>query len=267
MASEQETIYHSRPIRELGIAPEKVDLITWYNERLKALGDTNVEPADATDGQNWKAELTKQGEVKEITGAHFIVRGSKVTRYKPDGEVEFSWNQPGIHQAETEMSLPTRNGEMKVMTSGFVAILRDEAGNVLLSVAPEPFARTPKKALLRTPFQTSATKMQALLAGEKEKDRNLYDLLVNIGGSEDISTIFKDEKIDVFPLPYADANRIDATNYGFAITISDSELREKLKNNDQNRWCNPAEVREIMRAGLLNGHTAAAIFASTSLVK
>ena len=80
MAGEQQPISHSRPLREIGITPEKVDLITWYNERLQALGETTVEPADATDGQNWKAELTKQGEVKEITGAHFTIRGSKVTR-------------------------------------------------------------------------------------------------------------------------------------------------------------------------------------------
>ena len=247
--------------------PEKVDLVTWYQERLASIGEMTLEEDNVTDGQNWKAELTKEGEVKEISGAFFKVRGTKVTRHHPDGTVQSSWTQPGIHQVETELVMPTRNGEMKVKLSGLVGIVRDVAGNVLLTVAQEPYARAPKNALFKTPFQTSATKFAALLAGDKEKDPNMYDLLVKIGGSEDIAAMFAGEKVDSFPLPYADANRIDATNYGFAVTVSDPDLRETLKNNGQNRWCTPAEVREIMRAGLLNGLAASTIFASTSVIK
>lgn len=263
---QERSAYHTRPIRETGINPERLDLITWYRERLEDLPEIIVETVNATDGTSWKAVLEGE-QIREISGAFFVVRGSLVTKRALDGSVTQQWNQPGIHQTETELILPTREGDLKVKTSGFVGILRDEYANVLVTLAQEPYARAPKNALFRTPFQTSAVRFARLLVGEREADTNLFDLLQKIGGSEDIRSMFASEKIDSFPLPYADANRIDATNYGFAVTISDSEFRENLKNNERNRWCSPVEVREIMRAGLLNGVTASAIFASTSLIK
>ncbi len=259
-------IYHSRLLTETGIVPERVDLITWYSERLGTFGEMTVEKANATDGKNWKAEMDGE-EVKEIVGAFFTVDGAAVTRYKPDGEVDFPWLQPMIRQAETRLVMPTREGDVEIQISGLVGVARDEANNVLLTLAQEPAARTPKRVLFRTPLQTSATKFLDLLNGQREKDPNLYDLLARIGGGTDIRAMFGGQIIDSFPLPYADANRIDSANFGFAITVTDPDLRETLKNNGANRWCNPAEVRETMRAGLLNGHTAAAIFASTSLIK
>lgn len=267
MTQEQRpTIYHARPIRETGITPERVDVITWYQERLDAYGEMTTETVNATDGQAWKADL-ENGEVKAIVGSFFRVQGTKVTRHNPDGQVAGSWMQPGIHQAETKLVMPTREGDREVQTSGFVGIVRDEQDNILLTLAQEPYARAPKHALFRTPIQTSATKFIDLINGDREKDPILFDTIARIGGSTNIREMFQSEKIDAFPLPYADANRIDSTNYAFAVTVSDPEVRESLKNNGVSRWCTPAEVREIMRAGLLNGHTAAAIFASTSLVK
>lgn len=263
MTQDQEPIYHARPIRETGVIPETTDLITWYQERLNALGEMTTEVANATDGQAWKAEL-EGGEVKAIEGRFFVIRGTKVTTHNVQGEPGFSWLQPGIHQSEIEMTMPTSEGDRQVQTSGFVGAIRDEAGNVLLTLAQEPYARAPKKALFRTPVQASATKFKDLLAGDREKDPVLFDLIATLGGSTDISEMFRSGKIEAFPLPYADANRIDATNYGFSVTITDAEVRERLKNNGASRWCSPAEVREIMRAGLLNGHTVAAIFASAS---
>lgn len=266
MTQERRPTYHTNPIRETGIKPEKVDLITWYNERLATFGEMTVETVNATDGQNWKAEL-EGSEVKEITGAFFAIRGSKITRYCPDGTQQSQWNQPGIHQAEYPFVLPTRNGDIEILVSGLVGVLRDEYANVLLTLAPEPYARAPKNVLFRTPFQTSATKFMDLLNGDREKDPNFYDSWVRLGGGANIKDFFGSDRVDSFPLPYADANRIAAANYGFAVIVTDSDLREALKNNDANRWCSPAEAREIMRAGLLNGITASAIFASTSLIK
>jgi len=267
MTSEQQPIYHSRPIRKLEISPEPVDLVSWYQERLETFGVVKLEDVPVTDGDKWKVNLTENSEVKEIVGAFFIIKGSQVTRLKPDGSAEFQWNQPGIHQVETEMVLPTREGELNIRTSGIVGALRDEIANVLLTLAPEPYARTPKNLLFRTPIQTSATKLADLLKGERDKDPAMYDLLSKVGGSEDIRVLFDSGKIDVFPLPYADANRIDATNYGFALTISDPELRETLKNDGRNRWCTPSEVDEAQIAGLLNGHTAGAISASAAVIR
>lgn len=263
---EPQRVLHSVALREVGVRPERLGLIEWYQEQLASFGEVLLEPVNATDGQNWKGVLDGT-EVEKITGAFFEVRGSRVNVLNRDGTAKASWNQPGIHQGEVELIMPTSGGEQRVMTSGFVGIIRDEANNVLLTLGQEPYARTPKNVLLKTPFQTSATKFKALLDGDRAKDPNFYDLLVTLGGNEDIRAFFGSERVDAFPLPYADANRIDATNYGFAVVITDGDLRETLKNGERNRWCTPAEVREVMRAGLLNGHTAAGIFASTSLVR
>ena len=259
-------IYHTRPLGETGIKPEQVDLITWYEERLATFGEMTTEPANATDGQTWRADL-EGTEVKEITGPFFRVRGTKVTRHSPQGESTGSWVQPGIHQTEYPFVLPTRNGDLEISVSGLVGAIRDEYGNVLLTLVQEPYAKAPKNVLFRTPFQTSATKFMDLLSGEREKDANLYDSWVRLGGGANIKEFFGSDRVDSFPLPFADANRIEATNYGFAVIVSDPALRDALKNKGVNRWCSPAEVREIMRAGLLNGITVSAIFASTSLIK
>lgn len=177
--------YHTKQIRETGIEPEKVDLITWYNERLATFGEMTVETVNATNGQNWKAEL-EGAEVKEITGSFFAIRGSRVTRFSPDGTQQFQWNQPGIHQSEYPFVLPTRNGDIEISVSGLVGVLRDEQANVLLTLAPEPYARSPKNVLFRTPFQTSATKFIDLLNGDREKDPNLYDSWMRLGGGANV---------------------------------------------------------------------------------
>lgn len=69
--------------------------------------------------------------------------------------------------------------------------------------------------------------------------------------------------LSLFPLPYADANRIAATNIGFTLAVIDAELAKKLENDGKNRWCSVEEVKGLTKAGLLNGLTAAAIFATS----
>lgn len=245
------------------LRPEFSAVRNWYQEQLRNFGEMTSEPAPLTDGNQWKRELTQSGEVDKVDGSFFTLQGQAITRYNPDGTVSFKWTQPGLIQKEGEVSLPSKEGQEQVRISGFVGIIRDENGNILLSLAPEPFAHTPKKVLIRTPFQTSATKLQGIIDGKRELDPQFFDLIGSIAPGKSPDEIFRMGILDIFPLPYADANRIDATNLGFSMQVRESEFIKKLENNGKNRWCSPKEVVALAKAGLLNGHTAAAILASS----
>ncbi len=221
--------------------------------------ETNV-----TDGQ-WKAELmeTPEGmQVKRIVGAHFTIDGRHTQVLNPDGTTKFEWNQPAPENSSSQITLPLPDGPQTMMVSGFVGALMDTEGKVLLTVAQETLAKTPKRALIRTPFQTSATKLQGLIDGKDELDPKLADLLKRIGGGKPIDQMFSLGDIDVFPLQEADANRIGASNIGFGIVIKDPDLQQSLAANGQNRWCSEGEISALKRAGLLNSHSASAIDAT-----
>lgn len=243
--------------------PELSGVRNWYQEQLRNFGEMTSEPAPLTDGDQWKRELTQSGEVDKVDGSFFTLQGQAIARYNPDGTISFKWTQPGLMQKEGEVNLPSKEGQERVRISGFVGVIRDENGNILLSLAPEPFAHTPKKVLVRTPFQTSATKLQGIIDGKRELDPQLFDLIASIVPGKSPDEIFRMGILDIFPLPYADANRIDATNLGFSMQVRDPELIKKLENNGKNRWCFQQEAAALAKAGLLNGHTAAAILASS----
>lgn len=239
------------------------DLKNWYEGRLESFGEMTVEDAPLTDGQQWKVEF-EGNEAKQIDGAFFTLKGQTVTRYNSDGTVSFRWTQPGLIQKEGNAKFPTPEGEQDIKASGFVGVIKDAEGNTLLTIAQEPFAQTPKKALARTPFQTSVAKLDGLIKGDEKLDPVLFSLLQKLGeGTNDIGELFSQGTVELFPLPYADANRIEATNIGFVTTISDKDLRDSLASNGQNRWCTPQEVSRLARTGLLNGHTAAAVLATS----
>lgn len=242
--------------------PELAGVSSWYREQLRNFGEMTAEAAPLTDGNQWKRELTPGGEVDRVDGSFFTLQGQTITKYNPDGTVAFKWTQPGLIQKEGEVNLPSKDGQERIKISGFVGIIKN-GDRILLTLAPEPFSHTPKKVLARTPFQTSATKLQGIIDGKRELDPQLFDLITSIAPGKSPDEIFRMGILDIFPLPYADANRIDATNLGFVIQVRGPELIKKLENNGKNRWCSPQEAAGLAKAGLLNGHTSAAILASS----
>ncbi len=237
-------------------APDIIGVRDWYKERVARLPEMTVASTELTGKGGWGKEMTDSGEVSKITGAFFDIPGQQISVTKPDGTT-FGWNQPGIIQSETPITLPTPEGEITMNASGFVGLLRDPEGNVLLTVGQEPLAQTDKKALVRTPFQTSAAKLQGLLAGDRAKDPNLASVIDMIGNGQPISDLFASGAIETFPLAPADPNRISATNIGFVMEVADQAVRDELVADKANRWCNPAEVKALIRSGVVNGHTAA----------
>ena len=240
-----------------------VGVRNWYKEQLKNFGEMTVEAAPLTDGDKWKKELTPSGEIDKVDGSFFTLQGQMVTKYNLDGTVGFKWTQPGLIQKEGEINLPSKEGKETVKISGFVGIIKNENGDVLLSLSQEPFAHTPKKVVARTPFQTSAAKLQGIIDGKRELDPQLFDLIASVAPGKNLDQIFKMGILDIFSLPYADANRIDATNLGFTMKVINPELVKKLENNGKNRWCSFQETVALAKAGLLNGHTAVAVLASS----
>lgn len=241
--------------------PELAGVRNWYKEQLGNFGEMTVEQSPLTDGDEWKKELTSNGEIDRVDGAFFTLQGQTITKYNPDGTVAFRWTQPGLIQKEGEVTLPFKEGQEKVRISGFVGIVKN-GDKILLSLAQKPFAHSPKKVLARTPFQASAAKLQGIIDGKRELDPQLFDLIANTSSRKTIGEIFRMGILDVFPLPYADANRIDATNIGFVMQVKEPELIKKLENNGKNRWCSPQEVAALAKAGLLNGFTSSAVLAS-----
>lgn len=236
--------------------PENQGVYAWYKERVDALPEMETTPAPLTDGDKWKHTKTPEGEINDIRSGFFSMEGRTVKT------PTFSWNQPGIIAAETSINLPTPEGNQALEVSGFVGIIRDTEGNVLLSVGQEPLAQTPKKALVRTPFQTSAAKLQGLLNGQRELDPNLASILEKVGNGRPITDMFATGEVETFPLAPADPNRIQATNIGFAMTVTSSEIRDSLTNDGKNRWCTPNEAKALTKTGVVNGHTAAVLLST-----
>lgn len=235
---------------------ETAGAIDWYKERVPRLPEMETRKTALTGAGGWSKEMTLSNEVLGVSGMHFDIEGRQVVITKPDGSTG-GWVQPGLMQKELPISLPSPDGEVQLDTSGLVGLLTDPEGNVLLTVGQEPLAQTDKKALVRTPFQTSAAKLTALLAGDREKDPNLADVLDKVGQGRPISELFASGAVETFPLSPADPNRISATNLGFTLKVEDADTRKALEADGANRWCTPAEVKALIRAGVVNGHTAA----------
>jgi hypothetical protein len=241
----------------LAARPEFSGAVSWYRERVAGLPEMTVEDTALTGTGGWDKEMTDSGEVARITSRFFDIPGRQVTVTRADGQA-FSWNQAGIVQSEGEITLPTPEAvDITMDVSGFVGLLRDTEGNVLLTVGQEPYAKTNKRALVRTPLQTSAAKLAGLLDGKTELDPNLANVFEKISPGTPISELFTAGAVETFPLAPADPNRIDATNIGFAMTVTDPGVRDGLAVDGSNRWFNPTEVQALIRAGVVNGHTAA----------
>ena len=254
-----QTFLARRVERELG-SPKFRDLANWFSGRMQALPDMYTEPTPLTGKGGWSYEATPDGtQVDKIVSGFFEFKGDLVhTGKQKDDGTEVTWNQGGIHQAESSVTLPTPEGDFGMDASGFVGMIQDDKGNMLLSVGQEPYAKSPKRALARTPFQTSAKKLQGLLEGNKDLDPGLARTMDIIGQGRTPQQLFKDGTFNAFPLAAADANRIAATNIGFVHTVKDEKIKKALESDGANRWCTPDEVSALIRAGLVNGHTIAA---------
>lgn len=237
---------------------------TWYNKRIDAMSDMDINAAPLTGSGGWAEERTEDGEhVNRIVGKFFTVEGRQVEMKNPDDSTAKTWNQPGIIQTEIPVTLPTPDGDIHMKVSDLVGIIKDREGNVLLTVKQGVFAKTEKNAKVCSPFQTSSAKAKGILEkGQAELDPIFSETVAVLGAGQTLEEMFASGELEIFPLGEADENRIDATNVGFVTTVVDPTVHEKLRAGGKNRWCAPDEVKALARAGLINGHTAAALLAA-----
>jgi hypothetical protein len=255
------TAFMARARRELENRPEYREVVKWYAERVVSLPEMRLSKTPVTGKGGWTKEMTNDGEVSQINSGFFTFEGDDVDTglTKADG-TKIGWNQGGIKQTETPVTIPTPDGAISMNASGFVGIIRDPDGNILLSVGQEPYAQSEKKALVRTPYQTSAKKLQGLIEGNTDLDPGLAKTMHMLSrGEKTPAQMFADGTFTAFPLAPADPNRIQATNIGFAHVVRDRDIHQKLVEDKKMRWCSPTEAKALTRAGLVNGHTAAAI--------
>lgn len=248
--------------RELETRPEFRGVTEWLQTRVEALPEMKLSKTALTGKGGWEKEMESGGEVDKIKSPFFTFEGDVVDTgiTKPDGS-KVQWNQGGIKQSETPVTIPTPEGPISMDVSGFVGVIQDRDGNVLMSIGQEPYAQSPKKALVRTPYQTSAAKLQGLMEGKTELDPGLANAINILGRGKTPAQMFADGDFTPFPLAPADPNRIQATNIGFSHTVRDTEIHRQLVEDGKMRWCKPSEVKALTKAGLVNGHTAAAVLA------
>ena len=246
--------------------PEKIRLVLSeyprlydrYCRELEALPEMTVEPHPLADGEAWRAEGVVGQAIQEITSPRgfFNIVGIEVTK-TPKGKFKgFSWTQPLMDQAIDSIEVETPQGTREL--NGFVSIVTDTKGRVLLTLGQEPAARTkPKFALYRTPFQATATKFKEIREGKTALDQAQAMVLRSMGEELDIFNLFRTGKIPLLELPLADANRIDTVNGSWNLQVSEPKVIEELSAIGNFYTLN--EVQALMRTGLVNGLTVNAI--------
>jgi hypothetical protein len=237
------------------------DVRNWVEKSIDELPEMVVTETALTGEGNWKEVRTEDGkEVALIEGDFFTLEGREVVVREHFGKRITEWVQPGLIQKQIPVSIPTPDGEITLLASDFVGIIRDRERNVLLTVGQGLFAKTEKHAKVKTPLQTSAVKAHGILEkGEVALDPTFSSVVKELGQGQSLFEMFATGEFEIFPLGEADENRIDATNIAFVTTVWDQKVRETLKEGGRNRWCAPDEVKALARAGLINGHTAAAL--------
>jgi len=202
--------------------PEIQAALDWYHERLRLLPELKVTDFFVTDGEKWRGTITPEGQVQDVQGAQFAVKGLKAELSN------FSWNQPYIAQGY-ELAEDTDGEEIKV--SGIVIIVTDPEGKVLLSAANEPKAKekiidgVEKHPVIRTPIQTSVTKLKQLEAGEEKADPILFAILndlAQVTGKDLRGTV---KELEVKP-PTPDGNRLESYVYYGELPVTADRAKE-----------------------------------------
>lgn len=237
------------------------DVREWVESRIDAMPEMDIDVASLTGQGNWKEVRTDdEKEILRVEGDFFTLEGRKVIFREAYGTRISEWVQPGLIQKQIPVSIPTPEGNIDLLASDFVGIIKDRERNVLLTVGQGLFAKTEKHAKVRTPLQTSAVKAHGILErGDASLDPIFSETVKILGQGQSLLEMFATGEFETFPLGEADENRIDATNVAFVTTVWDQKVREKLKAGGKNRWCAPDEIKALARAGLINGHTAAAL--------
>lgn len=233
---------------ELALDPEVKGVFEWLHEKVIALPEMKVKDSNATDGDKWKAELTPEGQVKEIRGAQFSIGGIDVTS-------KFSWHQPILIQ-NTEKA-QTQDGEIEL--SGVVLLIKNSKEETFLTVEQEPVADAQvadgkeRHPIARTPVQTSVTKLRQLMEGQEKVDPTLYSVLQSLAEStgKSMNAIISELSLSKASI---DANRMKSNVYYGVLSLNEQMANKLQERVPSGRWCSKKEIAALTLMGVANGH-------------
>lgn len=249
--------------------PDVISLRAWIKEGLDSLPEMDVTRTDLSDGQVWQAVLTPDGKnvstIVRADGAFFALEGRKAKKTFINGDV-FEWNQPVIISKEQPMSIPTPEGSKTLPVHGFLGVIPDTKGDVLLRIDQELMSENEKQAGIMLAIQASVSKISLILEGNANADKSLTSLLAKLSGGEIANFMTKPDT--VIPIVSEDPSREFKHNLllAFQPVEADSPLHEELVADRKHRWCSRAEIDALALARLTNGHTLSAIRTWEALV-
>lgn len=248
---------------ELGKFPE---LQEWFAKEAATFPEMRVETdgVSMTNGKDWTAEFIKNQETQEVEGVTSINNARKFFALKGlrvllDGKV--SHTQPGLFEDTADVEIETAYGRVRLKTSGFVGVIRDTHGNVLVGLGQEPLSDTPNHIVVKDPLQTSIGKFLMLMGdpehgvpGDPTKDKAFSETLglVFPGADPFQSLLTHLEKPDtIWAMGAVNGNRLNSSNISFEMVIPDDQ-KDALIAGGKNRWVDEDERKALQRAGLLN---------------
>lgn len=226
---------------------EAQQAIDWYMQELGKLPEITSELASVTDGQKWVRTLTSEGEIEKIEGAQFSIEGRKIKK----GSLE--WNQPILVQKGEWIE--TKTGEKRYVIA-VVLMITDSKDRVLLTVDQEPAAPIMKlddkeiRPVVKTPAQTSMTKMKAILEGDRDKDKNFSAILDIVKGEKTVQEFIAGLELISAP---TDGNRMDSNVLYGSLNI-DSETADKIQAAiPDGKFLTKDQIKVLTDFGALNG--------------
>lgn len=247
---------------EIADRPAYREVREWYTERMGVLPEFKQEECSLTDGKTWRAEFDENGQVSKIArqdNLFFAIEGRKLTKVSGDGKVLFSWEQPVWISRETPVNVDVFGQERNLPVNGFLGVIRDTEGKVLMTVDQEVTAETPNHAIVRLAIQASAGKIALMRSGKPEADRQLAELL-KIYSDGDIEQLLGRAEF-MLPIPPEDTNRDVKHNLVLVMPPIDSSssLHTELEAGGKRKWLSREQLAMINLARLTNSHTMAAI--------
>ncbi len=231
----------------------------WLHQQIAQLPKFTVEPKpDFAGNQEDPWGIREKDGVTTISRpdrAFFSVQNQTITLHVGDKEIE--WTQPLLIQNGQE--LPTTEGEQYI--TGFVFKVYDTRGRTLITLGQEPGAPARTNAdgeeihpALRTPLQTSVSKMTKLIQGKLPAEDKFFQLAKTLG-LVDENNQFNPNNLGPATFSIDDANRVKALTLMGIVVVSPKQLQAAQKLLGENsKIITPLEESILAVTGLFNGH-------------
>ena len=229
---------------------EAQEAIDWYMEQLRTLPEIHTEVVPATDGSAWIGTITPEGQVEKIEnakGGFFSIEGRRIKRGS------FEWTQPALIQSGEWIK--TKSGE-KRFAIALVLMVTDPEGKVFLTVGDESLAPTMDldgkqiRPVVKTPMQTSMTKMKQILEGDRDKDKNFSALLDIVKGEKSIEEFIQD--LDLISAP-TDGNRMEANVLFGSLNVTQDVADRIQAAIPGGKFLTRPQISTLTEFGALNG--------------